>query len=43
MLKFPSPFPNAIFVCTHQRPDGELIMGVEQENLVQILMEAKGE
>ena len=22
MLKFPAPFPNAIFVCTHKRPDG---------------------
>ena len=22
MLKFPAPFKNAIFVCTHQRPDG---------------------
>ena len=22
MLKFPAPFPTAIFVCTHQRPDG---------------------
>ena len=22
MLKFPAPFPSAIFVCTHQRPDG---------------------
>ncbi|MCB1182412.1 (2Fe-2S) ferredoxin domain-containing protein [bacterium] len=22
MLKFPAPFPNAIFVCTHVRPEG---------------------
>ncbi len=22
MLKFPAPFPHAIFVCTHKRPDG---------------------
>ena len=22
MLKFPAPFKNAIFVCTHKRPDG---------------------
>jgi (2Fe-2S) ferredoxin len=22
MLKFPVPFPQAIFVCTHKRPDG---------------------
>ena len=22
MLKFPAPFPTAIFVCTHKRPDG---------------------
>jgi (2Fe-2S) ferredoxin len=22
MLKFPAPFKTAIFVCTHQRPDG---------------------
>ncbi len=22
MFKFPAPFPVAIFVCTHQRPDG---------------------
>jgi (2Fe-2S) ferredoxin len=22
MLKFPSPFGTAIFVCTHKRPDG---------------------
>ena len=22
MLKFPSPFGSAIFVCTHKRPDG---------------------
>ena len=22
MLKFPAPFPSAIFVCTHKRPDG---------------------
>ena len=22
MLKFPAPFPAAIFVCTHKRPDG---------------------
>jgi (2Fe-2S) ferredoxin len=22
MLKFPAPFPNAIFVCTHKRPAG---------------------
>ena len=22
MLKFPAPFPNAIFVCTNKRPDG---------------------
>ena len=22
MLKFPAPFPQAIFVCTHKRPDG---------------------
>lgn len=22
MLKFPAPFPNAIFVCTHTRPEG---------------------
>lgn len=22
MFKFPAPFPNAIFVCTHQRPEG---------------------
>jgi (2Fe-2S) ferredoxin len=22
MLKFPTPFPKVIFVCTHKRPDG---------------------
>ena len=22
MLKFPAPFPDAIFVCTHKRPEG---------------------
>ena len=22
MLKFPAPFPNVVFVCTHKRPDG---------------------
>ncbi len=22
MLKFPAPFPAAVFVCTHKRPDG---------------------
>ena len=22
MLKFPAPFPDAIFVCTHVRPEG---------------------
>lgn len=22
MLKFPAPFPHAIFVCTHERPEG---------------------
>ena len=97
MLKFPAPFPTAIFVCTHQRPDGhpkpccanrgsrhlrdelkstvreqglegqirifqsgclggceqgpmavkypdgELMMGVKQEDLAQILTDAKGE
>ena len=22
MLKFPVPFPHAVFVCTHERPEG---------------------
>ena len=22
MLKFPAPYPNALFVCTHVRPEG---------------------
>ncbi len=97
MLKFPAPFPTAIFVCTHKRPDGhpkpccadrggakmrdelkdivreqglegrirvfqssclggceqgpmavkypdgELMMGIKKDDLVQILTDAKGE
>ena len=96
MLKFPAPFPTAIFVCTHKRPeghpkpccgnrggselrdelkdmvreqgldgqirifqsgclggceqgpmavkypDGQLMMGIKQEDLVQILADATG-